>query len=148
MIINLQTYKNIVLNDAKNIILLDFIKAEDYANSNQEGSIIIDMKFKSSLFIPSILQFIASAIALFPLYRRPPKFYMVFKNFCLINKKKVQILKLVFSSIAIILWMESIYLAILSINLQNVQLNFDRFYYLYSNNFEKIKKISIVINYI
>lgn len=73
------------MNTVKNVLLLDFVKAEDYANSNQEGVTIIGMKLGASIFIPAILQFISSAIALFPLFRRPPKFYMVNIKLIIVN---------------------------------------------------------------
>uniref|UniRef100_A0A915D967 C2H2-type domain-containing protein n=1 Tax=Ditylenchus dipsaci TaxID=166011 RepID=A0A915D967_9BILA len=89
--------------------LLDFTKAEDYANTNQEGTAIVAIKLGQAIFIPAILQFLASVVGLFPLYMRPPKFYMM--------------LHLLFSSFSIVLWIEPIFLAALELNLRNVQLN-------------------------
>lgn len=57
--------------------LWDFIKSEDNAKTNQEGTAIVGVKLGASIFVPAILQFLSSLTALFPLYRRPPKFYMV-----------------------------------------------------------------------
>ncbi|KAI1729383.1 hypothetical protein DdX_01623 [Ditylenchus destructor] len=91
-------------------LLLDFTKAEDYAGSNQEGTSIIAIKLGSSIFVPAVLQFLCSITALlFPLYRRPPKYFMI--------------LHLMFSSFSVVLWMESTFLAALELNLRNVQLN-------------------------
>lgn len=53
--------------------LLDFIKPEDFAMSNTEGTSIIAMKVGSSLFIPCILLLINGLIGLYPLYKEQPK---------------------------------------------------------------------------
>ncbi|KAE9554640.1 hypothetical protein FO519_002127 [Halicephalobus sp. NKZ332] len=97
-----------VYNNPQADILLDFLKAEDFANSNTEGTAIIAMKVGSSLFIPSILQFTSGICGLFPLYKRPPKFLII--------------INLLLSSLVLKLLFEPIILVAFELNLRNVQL--------------------------
>uniref|UniRef100_A0AC34RJV3 Uncharacterized protein n=1 Tax=Panagrolaimus sp. JU765 TaxID=591449 RepID=A0AC34RJV3_9BILA len=100
-------YKRIY-NNAEADLLLDFVKAEDFASSNNEGTAIIAMKVGSCLFIPVILQFITGLCGLFPVYKRPPKFVMV--------------INLLLSSFALKLLFEPVILVAFELNLRNVQL--------------------------
>ena len=68
--------------------MLDFIKAESYANSNEEGRWIVSAKLSASTFAPSILQFASGIASLYPLIQRPPKFFMV-KKLCYLRYRHI-----------------------------------------------------------
>uniref|UniRef100_A0A1I7SAX5 Aa_trans domain-containing protein n=1 Tax=Bursaphelenchus xylophilus TaxID=6326 RepID=A0A1I7SAX5_BURXY len=89
-------------------ILLDFIKAEDYAQSNQDGTEIISIKLGASLFVPCCLQLISGFSGVWP--GQPRSNYG-----CLI-------VHVIFSMFAIVYWFEPITYAALELNLRNVQL--------------------------
>lgn len=57
--------------------MLDFLKAEDFASSNSEGTFIIAAKIGSTTVIPCLMQFFAGIAGLFPLYKTPPQFVIV-----------------------------------------------------------------------
>uniref|UniRef100_A0A7E4W4U0 TRP domain-containing protein n=1 Tax=Panagrellus redivivus TaxID=6233 RepID=A0A7E4W4U0_PANRE len=100
-------YKRVFDNTVTDL-LLDFLKAEDFASSNNEGTSIIAMKVGAAAFIPCIMQFLGGLCGLFPFFKRPPRFLVV--------------LNLVFTAIALKQWFEPIILVIFELNLRNVQL--------------------------
>uniref|UniRef100_A0AC35FEA2 Uncharacterized protein n=1 Tax=Panagrolaimus sp. PS1159 TaxID=55785 RepID=A0AC35FEA2_9BILA len=95
-------------NNPQGDLLLDFLKAEDFATTNREGTSIITTKVGSAAIIPCIMQFFAGISGLFVLYKKPPQFAIV--------------LNMIFASFALILWFEPIILIAFELNLKNVQL--------------------------
>uniref|UniRef100_A0AC34GNI5 Uncharacterized protein n=1 Tax=Panagrolaimus sp. ES5 TaxID=591445 RepID=A0AC34GNI5_9BILA len=95
-------------NNPQSDLLLDFLKAEDFATTNREGTSIISTKVGSAAVIPCIMQFFAGITGLFALYKKPPQFLIV--------------LNMIFAAFALILWFEPIILVAFELNLKNVQL--------------------------
>ncbi|KAI6220080.1 hypothetical protein M3Y99_01619600 [Aphelenchoides fujianensis] len=91
--------------------LMDFVKIEDYVQSNNDGTELISIKTGTSVFLPAIMQLAGGFAGLYPLRRRPPK------------KQLVQILHVWFMSLSILFWFRPTFYAALELNLRNVQLD-------------------------
>lgn len=152
-------------------LLLDFVKAEDYAQSNRDGTDVIGVKLGASVFAPALFQVLGGCAGLWPLQRHArtcslvsvveidfqqqlinfkiayflnrliwmlnnlsslriqiskkvggPKFQNVDVLVPQQREQDVQVLHILFASLAVLLWVEPIVYAGLELNLRYVQL--------------------------
>ncbi|TKR64149.1 hypothetical protein L596_024731 [Steinernema carpocapsae] len=101
-------YRKLFYTSTKSTTLLDLVKAEDYASNNREGAAILAVKSGTAVLVPAFLQILSGLCGLWPLVDRRPSF--------------LQILQILFGSIAIILWIEPLTIMSMEVNLEYIQI--------------------------
>uniref|UniRef100_A0A914BW01 Pre-mRNA-splicing factor SPF27 n=1 Tax=Acrobeloides nanus TaxID=290746 RepID=A0A914BW01_9BILA len=101
-------YSRLFTQNAHSDMLFDFVKAENFVDTNQEGAEIIAIKLGSGLFLPAIFQLISGIVVLGSVYKKPPPTYLL-------------VLCILLTIFSIVLWIEPLVLATLELNLRHIQ---------------------------